>query len=342
MRCRRNILWIILLGCLLLVGGCAHQEVTVSNQEKDEEIQIGMCFDSFVIERWQRDRDVFVSTAQSLGAKVDVQNANGDVEEQIAQIRYFMKQGVDVIAIIAIDNDKLSEVIREARKAGVKILAYDRMISNANADLYISFDNEKVGELMAQKLAQNLPQGANVLMMCGSSTDKNVEAVERGFRKEAEGKLNIKDVAYAAGWRPEEAYSYLSTNYRYLNGVDAIMCGNDSLAGQVVKYLAERRMAGQILVSGQDADLDACQRIVEGTQLMTVYKPVEKLAREAAELAVAMGKGEDIDISQMISDGTYEIPYISLEPVAVDNDNMDEVVIDSGYHLREDVYLNIK
>ena len=343
MKLGRKGLCTLLIGCMLFTGGCSSQKVTVTAQEKAEEIQIGMCFDSFVIERWQRDRDVFVSTAQSLGARVDVQNANGDVTEQISQIRYFIKQGVDVIAIIAIDNDKLSEVVKEAKKAGIKVLAYDRQISNADADLYISFDNEKVGELMAQGLASQLPQGGNVLMMCGSSTDKNVEEVQKGFEKVAKEKgLEIKDIMYASGWKPEEVYTYLSANYRYLNGVDAIMCGNDSLAGQAVKYLSERRMAGEILVSGQDADLDACQRIVEETQLMTVYKPVEKLAKVAAESAVALAKGEEIDTQEVISDGTYEVPYIALEPIAVDKDNMDEVIIDSGYHLKEEVYLNVK
>ena len=343
MKVGRKGLCIFLIGCMLFTGGCSRNEVTVAAQEKEDMIQIGMCFDSFVIERWQRDRDVFVSTAQSLGAKVDVQNANGDVNEQIAQIRYFIKQGVDVIAIIAIDNGKLSEVVKEARKAGIKVLAYDRQISNAGADLYISFDNEKVGELMAQGLAGQLPNGGSILMMCGSSTDKNVEAVQNGFEKVAKEKnLEIKDVMYASGWKPEEVYTYLSANYRYLNDVDAIMCGNDSLSGQAVKYLAERRMAGEILVSGQDADLDACQRIVEGTQLMTVYKPVEKLARVAAESAVALAKGEEIDTQEVISDGTYEIPYIALEPITVNQENLDQVIIDSGYHLKEDVYLNVK
>ena len=343
MKVGRKGLCIFLIGCMLFTGGCSRNEVTVAAQEKEDMIQIGMCFDSFVIERWQRDRDVFVSTAQSLGAKVYVQNANGDVNEQIAQIRYFIKQGVDVIAIIAIDNGKLSEVVKEARKAGIKVLAYDRQISNAGADLYISFDNEKVGELMAQGLAGQLPNGGSILMMCGSSTDKNVEAVQNGFEKVAKEKnLEIKDVMYASGWKPEEVYTYLSANYRYLNDVDAIMCGNDSLAGQAVKYLAERRMAGEILVSGQDADLDACQRIVEGTQLMTVYKPVEKLARVAAESAVALAKGEEIDTQEVISDGTYEIPYIALEPITVNQENLDQVIIDSGYHLKEDVYLNVK
>ncbi|MCM1416371.1 MAG: substrate-binding domain-containing protein, partial [bacterium] len=123
---------------------------------------------------------------------------------------------------------------------------------------------------------------------------------------------------------------------------EAIMCGNDDLATQAVRALAEKRRAGDIYVVGQDADLAACQRIVEGTQLMTVYKPVEKLATRAAEAAVALAQREGLtgdDVTQIAS-GAYQVPYIALEPISVNKDNIDEVIIGSGFHLKEDVYLN--
>ena len=121
--------------------------------------------------------------------------------------------------------------------------------------------------------------------------------------------------------------------------------GVDDLASRVVTALSEKRMAGKKMVVGQDADLEACQRIVEGTQLMTVYKPIEKLAQRAAECAVKMAKGEEI--TQTISgittknDGAYDVPYLKIDPVSVNADNMDEVIINSGFHLKEDVYLNV-
>ena len=125
---------------------------------------------------------------------------------------------------------------------------------------------------------------------------------------------------------------------------DAIMCGNDSIATKVVHALSEKRLAGKMTVVGQDADLEACQRIVEGTQVMTVYKPVEKLAQLAAEYAIRLAEGEDItqdDNIVLLDDGTYQVPYVGLEPVSVDRGNINEVIIGSGYHLKEDVYLNV-
>lgn len=332
----------MLVLCMICMMGCSGNSKEAMAVE-EEKLQIGICFDSFVIERWQRDRDVFVSRAQELGAEVDVQNANGDAEKQIDQIRYFIDQKVDVIVVIPTDAVKLSSTIKEAKKAGIKVIAYDRMLTGSGADLYISFDNEQVGILMAEALADKLPEGANIIMMCGPQTDSNVAYVQKGFEETAKKHgLNIKDIMYVDGWKPELGYKYISSNYRYLNEVDAIMCGNDSLACQIVKYLSELRKAGDIQVVGQDAELEACQRIMEGTQLMTVYKGVDELASMAAEYAIALAKNENIDVQNTIFDGTYETPYIMLEPIAVDKCNMDEVIIDGGFHLKEDVYLNVR
>lgn len=341
----RKLYGVILGLCMICLMGCSdRKEEAMAKQSKEEEkLQIGICFDSFVIERWQRDRDVFVSAAQELGAQVDVQNANGDANKQIEQIQYFIEQDADVIVIIPTDAEKVSNTVKEAKKAGIKVIAYDRLLTNAGADLYISFDNEQVGRLMAEALVNELPAGANIIMMCGPQTDSNVAYIQKGFQEVIqENEMNIKDIMYVEGWKPELAYQYMSSNYRKLNNIDAIMCGNDSVASHIVKYLAEKRKAGQIQVVGQDAELEACQRIVEGTQLMTVFKNVDELAAAAAKYAVALAKEEDMEISDTISDGTYEIPYVSLKPIAVDKSNIDEIIIENGFHLKEDVYLNVQ
>ena len=119
------------------------------------------------------------------------------------------------------------------------------------------------------------------------------------------------------------------------------MCGNDNIASKVVSALSEQRLAGLIPVTGQDADLEACQRIVEGTQLMTVYKPVDNLARKAAECAIKLAKHEDLGTDQTMNNGSFDVPCILLEPIPVTKENMDEVIINSGFHTREDVYLNV-
>ena len=341
---KRRILCGLICGIMLLLTACGSTEDSSDvKTEEEDKIQIGMSFDSFVVERWERDRDVFVSVAKELGAEVNVQNANCDIEEQKKQLDYFIKKGMDVIVVVCIDSNELKSYVDKAHDAGIKVIAYDRLINNAGVDLYITFDNEMVGTMMAQALVDEGVAGGSVLMLEGSSTDSNVFMVENGFKQVMEeNDVTILDSMYAEGWRAELAASYIYEHKDIVQQADAIMCGNDDLASKVVRALVESRMAGDILVVGQDADLEACQRIVEGTQVMTVYKPVEKLAQRAAECAVLLAKGEKIegeDVST-IDDGSYLITYVGLEPVSVNAENMNEVIIGSGFHLKEDVYLN--
>lgn len=328
---------------ILLFTGCSRENVSEDSQEQLEEkkIRIGMIFDTFVVERWQRDRDVFVSTALELGAEVNIQNANGSVEEQMAQMEYFIEKKMDVIVVVPIESGPLVKPIKKAKEAGIKVVSYDRLAIGAGTDLYVSFDNETVGRLMGEAVCSRLEEGDKVLMVCGPNSDNNVSLVERGFRKEIEQNgMEIADIYYTKEWRAERAAEYMEQYGERIEDVQAVMCGNDHLAGQVIRVLSEKRMAGDICVVAQDADLEACQRIVEGTQYMTVYKPVERLAVQAAVAAVELAQGKKMETEDFIDDGVYQVPYIKLDPVGVTAENMDETIIKGGFHLPEDVYLN--
>lgn len=339
----RKYLAFVLVICLMqtLLNGCAFGEQKESSGEGKDSMTIGICFDTFVVERWMRDRDVFSYTASELGAAVDVQNANGNLEKQKDQIKRFIKQKVDAIVIVPIDGNAITDLVVEAKDQGIKVIAYDRQIENADADLYISFDNEAVGRLMGQAIRDKAGEEAKVLMICGPTSDSNVESVETGFQEIVEeSRLEVEDRVYIEGWKAENVSSYLNNNDAILDDVDAIMCGNDNLAGEVVRILSEKQMAGRVAVVGQDADLEACQRIVEGTQLMTVYKSVETMAKQAAEQTIDLIQGKEPNTGTCF-DGTYQVPYIALEPQAVTKENMEEVIISSGFHLKEEVYMNI-
>ncbi|MDO5423148.1 MAG: substrate-binding domain-containing protein [Eubacteriales bacterium] len=341
----------LLLLCLLLFSGCGAQTEMPETEDEAaaESLQIGLSFDSFVIERWLRDRDMFVSTAQSLGADVNVQVANGVVEEQISQIEYFIQKKMDVIVIIAIDGTALTDVVKKAQDAGIKIVCYDRIIENVNADLYISFDNVMVGTLMGEALKNACPEGGNIFAIYGSPTDNNVDQVIEGLTASlADSNLTIVYSDYCENWLAELAFERVNEGLSITHDIVGVMCGNDDLASQAIRALSENRLAGQVAVVAQDAELAACQRIVEGTQEMTVFKQVELEAEAAAVLSVALGRGESItsdtcsyQVTETINDGTYDIPYYSIQPVAVTAENMDEVIIDQGFHSQEDVYLNV-
>ena len=344
-------LLIIFLGIFLLTqSGCgtASEEPVRIQEEGEDSLQIGLCFDSFVIERWTRDRDVFVSTAKELGAEVNIQNANGDVDRQASQIEYLIRKGMDVIVIIAIDESALQDVVKKARAEGIRVVCYDRLLTDCVSDLYISFDNVEVGRLMGEALLKELPGGGDIFCIYGSRSDHNVELVREGLTEVLEGS-GVEEVysAYCDNWLAELAFDAVSEGLQKTEP-DGIMCGNDDLASQAIRALAEHRLAGKVAVVAQDAELAACQRIVEGTQAMTVFKPVDELARTAARLAVALGEGVDITgpdspvpVTDTIPAAGTLIPCYNIPPVAVTAANMDKVIVDSGFHMRDEVYLNV-
>lgn len=336
---------VILCMFLSLLCGCSGTGKDAESVESTQEttISIGICFDTFVIERWERDRDVFVSTANELGAEVDVQNPNGSVDAQIEALEYFIEKNVDVIVVVPIESEPLTDVICKAREKGIKVIAYDRLVTSAMVDLYISFDNERVGTIMATSLEKELSAEDQVVMICGPQTDHNVNEVSAGFEKEmAAAGITVADKIYLKEWKGELAYTYVNENIDLIRECQAIMCGNDNIASQVIFALSENRLVGDIYVTGQDADLEACQRIVEGTQYMTVYKPVNSLAEQAARSAVDLAKGEELIYDDKIANDIGEVPYIKLSPQEVTAENMDRIIIDSGFHSQEGVYRTTK
>lgn len=347
----------LILAAMLLLSACADasqetvQEVPAdAGEEKDDGIRIGITFDTFVLERWTRDRDVFMDTARKMGATVDVQTANGDVEKQKEQVRKFTEENMDAIVIVATDCYSLKEEVEDARNKGIQVISYDRLIQGEQTDLYITADNEKVGTLMAQSIKEKLPEGGNVVMICGPEADSNSMDVANGFETElGDGPWKIVYKSHVKSWTPENGTQAVADAFAGTEEeIDAVMCGNDGLAGYVIRSLSERQLAGDVVVVGQDADLEACQRIVEGTQTMTVYKPINDLAKEAAECTVKLARGEQIvgnvlDVSDVKeNEDGQEVPYYGLEPVAVTAENMDSVIIGSGFHSREEVYLNVE
>ena len=196
---------------------------------------------------------------------------------------------------------------------------------------------------MAENMAANIPEGGNIFLILGPKNDDNVTKIRDGVF-EVLDKSSIK-VAYEAncdGWLAEQAYTYVKEGLKKERNIKGIICGNDDLASQAFKALAEERLAGNVFLTGQDGDLAACQRIVEGTQEMTAFKYTEEQARLAAKYAVLLAQGEPLsDVTATIHDGAYDVPYLRMEPIAVTKENMDSVMIEGGFRTKEDVYLNV-
>jgi len=306
--------------------------------------RIGLSMDTLKEERWQKDRDLFVAKCKALGAEVLVQAANSNDALQNSQAENLLTQKVDVLVVVPHNGKSAATIVESAHKAGVPVISYDRLILDSDVDLYISFDNVKVGELQADYLVKRVPKG-NYVLIGGAPTDNNAKLFRQGQMNVLnplgkKGDIKVVGDQWAADWLPVEALKIME-NALTKNGnkVDAVVVSNDGTAGGAIQALAEQKLAGKVVVSGQDADLAGCQRIVAGTQSMTVYKPIRRLAEKAAEVAVAMAKKQPMtEKTASVANGKKDVPSILLEPVQVDKSNLDTTVLADGYHKKEDVY----
>ena len=301
-----------------------------------KDLKIGMSIDDLRLERWQKDSSIFVKKAEALGAKVYIQSANGDDSAQISQIENMINKNIDVLVIIPHNGEVLSNVIAEAKKEGIKVLAYDRLINNADLDFYVSFDNEKVGELQAQSIIEKKPEG-NYFLMGGSPVDNNAKLFRKGQMKVLQplidsGKIKVVGDQWVDSWLPEKALQIMENALTAnKNNIDAVVASNDATAGGAIQALSAQGLSGK-------ADLAAIKRIVEGTQTMTVYKPITLLADKAAEISVSLAKEEKIQPNAELNNGLKNVPSYLLEPIVVDKNNIEATIIKDGFHSKDSIY----
>lgn len=341
---RRAFRALLLAAISALATGCAPR---ATDAPAGKPVVIGLSLDTVREERWQRDRDLFVAHAESLGARVLVQVANNDDARQNAQVENLLTQGVDVLVVAPHNSESAATIVASAHRAGVPVIAYDRLINGADVDLYVSFDNLRVGEMQAEYAVARKPKG-NYVLIAGAPTDHNAHLYHEGQMSVLgpyveRGDIRIVADQWANDWQPLEALKIMENALtRNDNRVDAVVVSNDGLAGGAIQALAEQKLAGSVLVTGQDAELAACRRVVAGTQSMTVYKPIPALARRGAEVAILLARGQSApDANRTLPNGFKDVPSILIAPVAVDRDNVATTVVADGFHALADVYRDV-
>ncbi|WP_420827525.1 D-xylose ABC transporter substrate-binding protein [Amphibacillus cookii] len=335
-----------LVGC----GQAVDQDVGGEDLEleggEDADLTIGLSVADLTLERWQHDRDIFVEKAEELGANVLVQSADGQDERQLSQIQNMLSQGIDVLVIIANNSDALSPVVEQANEEGIPVVAYDRLINNAHVDAYVSFDNVRVGEMQAEYLVENVPNG-KYFLLGGAPTDNNAHMFREGQMNVLDPLIDSGDIEvvgdqWADGWSAENALSIVENALTSNNNdIDAIVATNDSTAGGAIQALSAQNLAGEVAISGQDADLAAVQRIAEGTQSMTIYKPIRAIATRNAEVAVQLANGEALQVDETVNNETTDVPFIKLDPIPVTQDNIIDTIIADEFHSYDDIYRNV-
>ena len=340
---------LVLLSCIVsvLLGLVISRKSGVAASSHRARPLVGLSLDTLKEERWQGDRDAIVKRVGELGADIKVLTANGNDSQQVTNVESLISNGVDAIVIVPHDGAAMATAVERAHAAGIPVLAYDRLITGCDLDLYMTFDNVKVGELQARFLAERFAKAGGkhkIVRIYGSKTDHNAVLFKQGQDNVlapliAAGTVEVVHEDWTQDWKPENAKRIMDAAITKVGptGFEAVLASNDGTAGGAIQSLIQEGLAGKILVTGQDAEVAACQRIMAGTQSMTIYKPLSQLATKAAEVAVKMARRQPIVAKAEINNGLTNVPAVLLDVVPVTKENMLETVVKDGFHTAEEV-----
>ncbi|MBS1792565.1 MAG: substrate-binding domain-containing protein [Acidobacteria bacterium] len=350
-----------LLGLLILatfiLSGCVQSPPTgntttagSNSAPPSGKIKIGFAMATVKEERWQRDQAAFQKHCDELKDQVEcsITVADNKTDKQLSDVEQLLTNGVNVLVIAPQEATQAAQMVEKAKAKGVPVISYDRLINSDKIDVYISHQVPVIGRKIAEYALKKVPSGKYV-MVYGASTDNNAVIMKKeqlAVLQPSIDKGDIKIVAdqFITDWKPEEALKF-AENALTQNGdkIDAFVVSNDGMASGVISALESKNLTGKILVTGQDAEKAALQRIAEGKQTMTVYKPIIPLANAAVDAAIKLAKKEPLtEAKPFMNDNIKkEIPAILLEVMVVDKDNLMATVIKDGYASYDDVYKNV-
>jgi D-xylose transport system substrate-binding protein len=341
---------IFLFFILLTVSGIScvtapnDAESSRSEKKDDDKIVIGFSMDTLK-EHWVKDRELIEKRARELGAEVIVNVANSNDDLQLKQVDNFLTQNVDVLIIAPHNGQVMATAVERAKKQGVPVVSYDRLILSDQIDVLVSHLHSLAGKMQAEYALEKQPKG-NYILIYGASTDNNAQIMKKAQNevlKEAVGRGDIKIVAEqnAANWSPEEALKIAENALTQNNNeIAAVVASNDGTAGGAIQALNKQGLKGKVTVTGMDAQIDALQRIAQGEQSMTVYKPIKPLAYAAVEAAVKLARGEKLETTKTMMAVKKEIPFIFIEPKVVERSNLMDVVNDD-YEEYDEIFKNV-
>ena len=305
---------------------------------------IGLLMDTTERERWVKDRDLFVEKVNDLGGSVIVKVAESDPSKQFQQALDLFNEGIDVLVIIPVDKTVAAGIVKTANKNHIPVISYDRLIRDCDLDFYVSTDNIQIGQQQAEFLTKIKPVG-NYALIDGPTSDNNSFQLYLGWMNILQplidkGDIKLVSNTFADNWAPEEGYRIMTDLLDKNEDVDAVIAGNDALASGVIEALHEYNQDGQVLIAGQDADINAIRNIVFGNQTITIYKPLESMAFNAAIAAVKMAKGKDPtdNMSFTVNNGHRLVPAILLEGQVVNKQNIKMTVVSEGFVAEQDVF----
>lgn len=352
---------VLMLAFVCVLTGCVNQPQNTANTatsngsttngtspDSGKKIKIGFAMATVKEERWQRDRAAFEEHCKKMNVECVIAVADNKADKQANDVDNFLTQGISVLVIAPQDAKQAATIVEKAKAQNVPVISYDRLINSDKIDVYISHQVPIIGRKIAEYALSKSPKG-NYVMVYGASTDNNAVIMEKEQLAVLKPALDSKEINIVANqfitdWKPEEALKMAENALTKNNdNIQAFVVSNDGMAGGVISALEKRGLAGKILVTGQDAQIDALQRIAEGKQTMTIYKPIIPLANAAVEAAIKLAKKETLADAKPFKNDVIgkDIQAILLEVTTVEKDNLMTTVIKDGYAKFEDVYKNV-
>ena len=278
----------------------------------------------------RRDRPDFENKVKELcsDCKLLYSNATQDAAKQQNQADAALTQGADVLVLDAVDAGSAAAIVKKAKAQDVPVVSYDRLITDSDVDYYISYDNERVGKLQGDTLIkglkeQNKPTGP-VVMLAGDPADNNAKLFKQGANERPEGGgVKIAKSYDTPGWSADKAQNEMQQSITSLgnDGFDGVLAANDDLGGGAIAAMKSAGIKPSTArPPARTRRLAGLQRILIGEQYMTVWKASKPEADAAAEIAVALAKGDDVPsdlINQQVNNGQKEVPSVILTPVAI-------------------------
>ena len=307
-------------------------------------LTIGVLFDFLSVESRVKQRDSLTEFAKQYDVNLVFQSANGDERLQLQQAENLISQGVDVITILAVNTEAIQPIILGCREAGIPLIIHDRTVENEDIDFFVGVDFDKIGYQMIDYMLGAKPEGKWALLS-GAPTDSLARIWYAQWMERLKPFIDSKKIQIVADewcddWDPIHALRYME-NILTANRDDlqVAMVMNDGLGTGVVQALEARNLAGKVLMSGLDGETVAYQRIVQGTQAMTVAFDDAAIADALIKTAIAYAKGEKPISNGTIDNGFKQVPSYLVDPVVVDKNNLDKIVIEGGLAAREDIYI---
>jgi D-xylose transport system substrate-binding protein len=311
--------------------------------KRNQDIEIGFLIHSSVNARWKMDIEYLNNRAKELGAKFIMRDAQGDENLQLQQAGELLDLGVDILIVVAANQNTAGGIVRAAHEKGVKVISYDRLIKNADLDYLISFEYKKIGELMVEYVADRVPKG-NCIVLWGDANDANAVFIKEGQEKALKsvtekGQLKIVYKTYVEDWNQSTSKQVMNRILDFSpEKIDAVVASNIPLGLGAYQALSDHGyIHGQVVITGMDATKDFIRSMNEGGMTMSVIKPIKELSYGAIDLAIDVVKNNKINFTTTVNNGRIDVPAKLFAPIVIDKSNYEKVLVEKGFFTKEEI-----